>query len=194
MGPIVTAASFVCRRDPGERRPGRPTAVAIAVRWRTRPRVRLPSPSPSASSGTVFKLAHAIAPCLVGCLIAALPAQPGRAQASAPDASVFQRGEWSELGELEGGATLSISHARYREGTVLTFALKTEFASGEQRSTVEVIEMDCATARVRRVSAAATKRNGEMTASNEPGAFETYPAGSVMAQLAEPLCGRASGE
>ncbi len=96
--------------------------------------------------------------------------------------SSFQRGEWSELGELEGGATLSISQARYRDGTVLTFALKTDYATGEQRSTIEVIEMDCATARVRRISASATKRNGEMTASNEPGAFEAYPDGSVMAQ------------
>jgi hypothetical protein len=141
----------------------------------------------------VFKLS--CAPCLYAvalCLAGALPA-PGWAQAGAPDASAFQRGEWVELGTLEGGATLSLSQARYREGTVLTFALRTEFASGEQRSVVEVIELDCAAARFRRVSASATKRNGEMTASNEPGAFETYPERSVMGQIAGGLCEGVSG-
>lgn len=137
----------------------------------------------------MFKLNCAVALCLVG----ALPAQPGRAQAIAPDASAFQRGAWAELGELEGGATLSISQARYRDGTVVTFALRTEHAAGDDRTTVEVIELDCAAARFRRTSAAATRRNGEMTASNEPGAFETYPAGSLMAQIAGPLCEGLSG-
>jgi hypothetical protein len=33
-----------------------------------------------------------------------------------------------------------------------------------------------------------------MTASNEPGAFETYPDGSLMAQIAVPLCEGVSGE
>jgi hypothetical protein len=138
----------------------------------------------------VFKLPCAVALCLVG----ALPAQPGWAQASAPDASAFQRGPWAELGELEGGATLSISQARYRDGIVVTFALKTVFATGDNGTTVEVIELDCAAAHFRRTSAATTRRNGEMTGSNEPGAFETYPDGSVMAQIAGALCERVSGE
>ena len=122
------------------------------------------------------------------CLAAALPAQPGWAQAGTPDASAFQRGPWAELGQLDDGATLSISQARYREGLVLTFALKTEFAGGDEASAIEVIELDCAEARFRRVSASVSKRNGEMSGSNEPGAFETYPEGSVMAQIARPLC------
>ena len=129
----------------------------------------------------VFKLPSAVA---LG-LAAALPAW---AQAPAPDASAFQRGPWAELGQLEGGATLSISQARYREGTLLTFALKTAFAEGDNGSTIEVIELDCAEARFRRVSASTIRRNGEMSGSNEPGAFETYPEGSVMAQIAVPLC------
>ena len=137
----------------------------------------------------MFKPRFAVALCLIG----ALPAQPGWAQAVTPDASAFQRGPWAELGELEGGATLSISQARYRAGTVLTFALKTEFASGDDGSTIEVMELDCAAARVRRISASATRRNGEMSESNDPGAFETYPEGSLMAQLAVPLCEAASG-
>ena len=116
-----------------------------------------------------------------------------RAQAGSPDASDFQRGEWAELGELEDGATLSISQARFRDGAVVTFALRVDFAAGEDRTTVEVIELDCAAARFRRTSAAATRRNGEMTASNEPGAFETYPDGSLMAQIAGPLCEGVSG-
>jgi hypothetical protein len=41
-----------------------------------------------------------------------------------------------------------------------------------------VIELDCAAAHFRRISASASKRNGEMTESNEPGAFETYPEGA----------------
>lgn len=123
------------------------------------------------------------------CLAAALPAW---AQ-STPDASAFQRGPWAELGTLDDGATLSISQARYRDGAVLTFALKTDYASGDNSSTVDVIELDCDTAQFRRISAATTKRNGEMTGSNEPEAFETYPDGSVMAQIAGPLCGRVSG-
>jgi len=135
----------------------------------------------------------AVALCL--CLAAALSAPPARAQAGqgaggAPDASAFQRGEWAELGELEGGATLSISHARYRDGMVLTFALRTEFATGDDGTRVEVIELDCAEAHFRRTSASTTRRNGEMSESNEPGAFETYPDGSVMAQIAAPLCAR----
>jgi hypothetical protein len=143
----------------------------------------------------VFKLASAVTLCLA----AALPARPlwaqaGQGQGGPPDASSFQRGEWGELGELEGGATLSISRARYRDGAVLTFAFRTEFAAGDDRTTVEVIELDCAAAHFRRISAAATRRNGEMTASNEPGAFETYPAGSLMAQIAVPLCEGVSGE
>ena len=125
-------------------------------------------------------------------LIVALPAQPGLAQAT-PDASAFQRGPWAELGTLPDGATLSISQARYRYGALLTFALRTEFAEGDSATTIEVIELDCAEARFRRVSASATKRNGEMSGSNEPGAFETYPEGSVMAQIAVPLCGRLGG-
>ena len=142
----------------------------------------------------MFKLPCAVALCLAG----ALPAQPGWAQAGpgpggAPDASAFQRGPWAELGELEGGATLSISQARYRDGMVVTFALRTAFAAGDTAATVEVIELDCATERFRRTSASTTRRNGEMSGSNEPGAFETYPDGSVMAQIAVPLCGRVSG-
>ena len=127
------------------------------------------------------------------CLAGALPAHMAWAQAGAPDASAFQRGGWTELGELEGGAILSLSQARYRDGTVVTFALRTEFAEGDERTTIEVIELDCTAARFRRVSASATKRNGEMTASNEPGAFETYPERSVMAQIARPLCEGVSG-
>ena len=138
----------------------------------------------------MFKLACAVALGLIG----ALPAQPGWAQAIRPDASAFQRSGWAELGELDNGATLSISKAKYRDGTVLTFALKTEFAAGDRSSTVEVIELDCAAAHFRRTSATATKRNGEMTESNEPGAFESYPAGSVMAQIAVPLCEGVTGE
>ena len=122
-------------------------------------------------------------------LIAALPAQPGRAQGIAPDASAFQPGPWDELGELPGGATLSLSRARYRDGAVLTFALRTVFAEGDTGSTIEVIELDCAAARVRRTSAVATRRNGEMSGSNEPGAYESYPQESVMGQLAGRLCG-----
>ena len=158
------------------------------------PSVRLPSPSPSASSGrleerAVFKLPCAIALGLIG----ALPMQPGWAQANAPDASAFQRGPWAELGELPDGATLSISQARYRDGSVLTFALKTVFAAGDNGSTIDVIELDCAAARYRRISAATSKRNGEMSESNEAEAFEAYPEGSLMAQLAVPLCERVSG-
>ena len=73
---------------------------------------------------------------------------------------------------------------------VLFFALKTAFAEGDNASTIEVIELDCAETRFRRVSASTTRRNGEMSGSNEPGAFETYPEGSVMAQIAGPLCER----
>ena len=137
----------------------------------------------------MFKLACAVALCLIG----ALPAQPGWAQASTPDASAFQRGPWAELGTLENGATLSISQARYRDGMVVTFALRTEHAAGDNGTTVEVIELDCATARFRRTSASTTRRNGEMSESNEPGAFETYPDGSVMAEIAGPLCEGVSG-
>ena len=137
----------------------------------------------------MFKPPWALALCLAG----ALSAQPGRAQTGPPDASAFQRGEWEELGELEGGATLSLSQARFRDGAVVTFALRVDFAAGEDRTTVEVIELDCAAARFRRTSAAATRRNGEMTASNEPGAFETYPDESLMAQIAGPLCEGVSG-
>ena len=137
----------------------------------------------------MFKLPCAVALCLAG----ALPAQPGRAQGPAPDASAFQRGPWAELGELEGGATLSISQARYRDGTVVTFALRTAFAAGDTAATVEVIALDCAEGRFRRTSAAATRRNGEMSESNEPGAVESYPDGSVMAQIAVPLCAGMTG-
>ena len=126
-------------------------------------------------------------------LAAALPPQPGRAQAMTPDASAFQRGPWAELGELEGGATLSISQARYRDGSVLTLALKTVYATGDNASTIDVMELDCAAARFRRISAAASKRNGEMSESNEAEAFEAYPDGSVMAQIAAPLCERVDG-
>ena len=137
----------------------------------------------------MFKL-----PCTVGlCLAAALSPQPSRAQA-APDASAFQPGPWAELGTLEDGATLSISQARYRHGRVLTFALKTAHATGDDGTTVEVIELDCAAARFRRTSAAAVRRNGEMTGSNEPGAYETYPEGSIMAQIAGPLCEAAAAD
>ena len=96
--------------------------------------------------------------------------------------------------QLEGGATLSISQAKYRAGTVLTFALKTAYAAGDNGTTVEVIELDCAAAHFRRISASTTRRNGEMSESNAPGAFETYPEGSVMAQIAVPLCGRVGEE
>ena len=123
-------------------------------------------------------------------LAAALPAW---AQAPTPDASAFQRGPWAELGTLENGATLSISQARFRDGMLVTFALRTAFAEGDTASSIDVIELDCAAARFRRVSASATKRNGEMSGSNEPGAFETYPEGSVMAQIAVPLCERVGG-
>ena len=133
------------------------------------------------------KLYYAVA---LGLLAAA---QPGWAQSGTPDASAFQRGPWAELGEVADGATLSISQAKYRDGAVLTFALRTEHAAGDNGTTVEVIELDCAAARFRRTSAATTRRNGEMTASNAPGALETYPEGSVMAQIAGPLCERMSG-
>jgi len=110
--------------------------------------------------------------------------------------SVQASGEWAfptkDYGELEGGATLSISQARYRDGMVLTFALRTEFAAGDNGSTIDVIELDCAAGRSRSISASTTRRNGEMTESNEPGAFEIYPAGSVMAQIAVPLCEQAT--
>ena len=76
---------------------------------------------------------------------------------------------------------------------MLTFALRTEHAAGDDGATVEVIELDCAAARFRRISAATTRRNGEMTASNAPGAFESYPEGSVMAQIAVALCEGVSG-
>ena len=132
------------------------------------------------------KLPFAVVLSLAGAL--AVWALPGRAQSIAPDASAFQGGEWAELGELPEGAVLSLSQARYREGTVLTFALRTVFAEGENRTTVEVIELDCAAARFRRTSAATVKRNGEMSGSNEPGALEGYPEGSLMAQLAGLLC------
>ena len=140
----------------------------------------------------MFKLACAVA---LG-LAAALPAwaQAGQGPGGAPDASAFQRGPWAELGELAGGATLSISQARYRDGSVLTFALRTEHAAGDDGTTVEVIELDCAEGRYRRTSAATTRRNGEMSGSNEPGAVETYPEGSVMGQIAGQLCGGAAGE
>lgn len=132
-------------------------------------------------------------------LAAALPAQPGWAQAGqgpggAPDASAFQRGPWAELGQLDDGATLSISQAKYRDGMVLTFALRTDHVAGDDGSTIEVIELDCAAARYRRTSAATTRRNGEMTASNAPGAVETVAEGSVMAQIAGPLCEQMRGE
>lgn len=132
----------------------------------------------------MFKLPTAVAACLIGALVA----EAGWAQGAAPDASAFQNGAWSELGELPEGAVLSLSQARYREGSVVTFALKTVFAAGDNRSTVEVIELDCAAAQYRRTSAATVKRNGEMTGRNEVGTFEGYPEGSVMGQLAEVLC------
>ena len=137
----------------------------------------------------MFKLTSAMALCLAGAGLA----QPGWAQGT-PDASAFQRGAWAELGELEGGAMLSISQARYRDGMVVTFALRTDHAAGDDGSTIEVIELDCAAAHFRRTSAATTRRNGEMSGSNEPGAVESYPEGSVMAQIAVPLCGQVSGE
>src|SRR5690606_29445093 len=80
-----------------------------------------------------------------------------------------------------------------RDGTVLTFAHRTEHSAGDNDATIEVIELDCAAARYRRTSAAATRRNREMTASNAPGALETYPEGSVMAQIAGTLCEGVSG-
>jgi hypothetical protein len=132
----------------------------------------------------VFKLPWSVALALAG----ALPAQPGRAQALTPDASAFQRGPWAELGTLDDGATLSISQDRYRDGAVLTFALRTEHAAGDNDATIEVIELDCAAARYRRTSAATTRRNGEMAASNAPGALEAVAEGSVMSQIAGPLC------
>ena len=76
---------------------------------------------------------------------------------------------------------------------MLTFALRTEHAAGDDGTTVEVLELDCAAARFRRTSAATTRRNGEMSGSNEPGAVETYPEGSVMAQIAGALCEGVSG-
>ena len=77
---------------------------------------------------------------------------------------------------------------------MLTFALRTMFGHGQPGSTVELVELDCATARARRTSAATTRRNGEMTESNAPGAFEAFPEGSVMAQLAKPLCAGAGAD
>ena len=70
----------------------------------------------------------------------------------------------------------------------LVEAARDELADQGHTVSIEVIELDCAEARFRRVSAATTRRNGEMSGSNEPGAFETYPEGSVMAQIAGPLC------
>lgn len=71
---------------------------------------------------------------------------------------------------------------------MLTFALRTVHAEGDQTTTVEVIELDCAERLFRRTSAAATKRNGEMSGSNEPGAYESYPEDSVMGEIAGALC------
>ena len=129
-------------------------------------------------------IAHAL------CLAAALTALPVRAQGSGPDAAAFQRATWTELGELGEGMTLSISDQKYREGTMLTFALKTEFATGDNAATVDVIELDCAATRFRTVSATTTRRNGEMTGSNEPGPFDSYPPESVIGQIAGGLCER----
>jgi hypothetical protein len=76
---------------------------------------------------------------------------------------------------------------------VLTFALKTVFVTGEDLQTVDVIELDCAAQKFRSVSAAGTKRTGEQVMSNEAGAFDSYPQGSIMAALAAPLCERITG-
>ncbi len=73
---------------------------------------------------------------------------------------------------------------------MLTFALKTEFAEGDNGSAIEVIELDCAEARFRRVSASVSKRNGEMSREQRArGVPRLTPEGSVMAQIAVPLCG-----
>jgi len=123
-------------------------------------------------------------------LAAALPAA---AQDVAPDIGAFARAEWIEVGELADGVTLSISKAKYLDGTVLTFALKTEHATGDDASSVDVIELDCAGQKFRSVSAAATKRNGEQVTNNQPGTFDSYPPESVIGQLAVPLCSRVTG-
>ena len=96
---------------------------------------------------------------------------------------------------LRGSDESAFRNARYIAlwTTLLTFALRTDHAAGDNGSTVEVIELDCAAPRYRRTSAATTRRNGEMTGSNQPGAYETYPEGSVMAQIAGPLCAGVSG-
>jgi hypothetical protein len=46
---------------------------------------------------------------------------PAGRWATGPD---FPRLPWAELGELPDGATLGLSHARYRDGMVLTLAMK----------------------------------------------------------------------
>jgi hypothetical protein len=122
-----------------------------------------------------------------------LLASPALAQGGGIDASAFARSEWLPLGEAADGATVSLSQDRYLDGTTLTFALRTEFAAGEERSNIEVIELDCAAERARRISATARRRNGEVTASNEPGEFAAYPPESLVGQLAVPLCERVTG-
>jgi len=121
-------------------------------------------------------------------LAAALAALPAAAQDAVPDAAAFQGGEWILVGNLAEGAILSISGAKYLDGRVLTFALKTEFETGEDASTVDVIELDCAAQKFRSISAAGIKRNGEQVSSNEAGAFDAYPPQSIMGQLSVPLC------
>ena len=131
-------------------------------------------------------------PPIVAALALAI-ALPAAAQDIAPDAAAFARSEWIEVGELEAGVTLSISGPKYLDGTVLTFALKTEHATGDDASSVDVIELDCAAQRFRSISAAATRRNGEQVTNNQPGAFDAYPPESIIGQLAVPLCSRVTG-
>jgi len=120
-------------------------------------------------------------------------ALPAAAQDVAPDAAAFARAEWIEVGEIEAGVTLSISGPKYLDGTVITFALKTVHATGDDASSVDVIELDCAAQRFRSISAAATRRNGEQVTSNQPGQFDSYPPESIIGQLAVPLCERVTG-
>ena len=96
-------------------------------------------------------------------LAAALPAA---AQDIAPDAAAFARSEWIEVGELEAGVTLSISGPKYLDGTVLTFALKTEHDTGDDASSVDVIELDCAAQRFRSISSLRIRGGQESNSKN----------------------------
>ena len=124
--------------------------------------------------------------------LALAAASPLAAQDVAPDAAAFARGQWILVGNLAEGAILSISDAKYLDGTVVTFALKTEFETGDDASTVDVIELDCAAQKFRSISAAGTRRNGEQLISNEAGQFDSYPPESVIGMIATALCRQAN--